>query len=114
MPVTITTENHDEIITKTSNVLIDFTAKWCGPCKRMKPAYEKAESFIKELGIDLVFATVDVDDEGELSNIYAIKCMPTLILIKNGENVLRHEGAMSDTEILEFVGRKFEIPVDKQ
>jgi thioredoxin len=112
MPIDLTSENFAQIVTSESNVIIDFTAKWCGPCKRMAPEYDATEAFVKTTGIDLIFAKVDVDDQEELAQEFGIKCMPTLVLIKNGTEVERSLGASDKAKLLKLIGKHFDMCVD--
>lgn len=110
MPLTLTTDNYETNITPQTNAIIDFSAQWCGPCKRMKPEYEKAEEFIKSLGINLPFYTVDVDEEDQIAVDYSIESMPTLILIKEGDTVSKKTGYVTYDNILVMIGAHFDIP----
>jgi thioredoxin 1 len=76
-------------IPQTGPVVIDFFALWCGPCKRIAPTYEKlAEAFP-----NITFLKVDVDESGELVNMFDISAMPTFVFLKNGKEIKRVEGA---------------------
>jgi len=72
-------------------VVLDFTAKWCGPCQKISPEYERLSS-LEELR-EVKFYKVDVDDSEELCSKFEIKCMPTFILLKNGEEKDRITGS---------------------
>ena len=61
--------------------LVDFYATWCGPCKMIAPVLEQLTN------IDVI--KVDVDEERELTMKFGISAVPTLILIKNKEEVAR-------------------------
>lgn len=64
-------------------VIVDFTATWCGPCKRIKPILEKLS---KEYD-NVFFCAVDVDENKELMETYKISCMPTFLFFKGGKLV---------------------------
>lgn len=104
MPVIeLTEENYPEYADQ--NLIIDFHAKWCGPCKRMAPDYEKVADFVETKGINLVFAKVDVDEQPGLAEEYDISAMPTLIIVKGGEPVGRQEGAMDADSLIRFINK---------
>ncbi len=71
-------------------VVIDFFATWCGPCKRIAPVFEDlADKFYPKVQ----FFKVDVDESGELVNLFDISAMPTFVFLKDGKVVKKVEGA---------------------
>jgi thioredoxin 1 len=70
-------------------VVIDFFATWCGPCKRIAPFFEQ----LADEYVGVTFLKVDVDESGELVNLFDISAMPTFVFLKNGQVVLKVEGA---------------------
>ena len=77
--------------TNHSNIVLDFTASWCGPCQVIGPEFEK---FSKEENFQHVkFYKVDVDDNEELCEAYDINCMPTFIFLKDKKQVDLLSGA---------------------
>ena len=72
--------------------LVDFYATWCGPCKMIAPVLEELKS--------AEVIKVDVDEERELTMKFGISAVPTLILMKNKEEVARTQG-YHDLEDLE-------------
>ena len=75
-----------------------FTAEWCNPCQRTKPV---AEELKRDGIIDFIF--VDADTELELIEKFGIKSIPTYILIQDGQEVKRMNGAKTKEQFLEFV-----------
>ncbi len=74
-----------------------FTAEWCNPCQRTRPV---AEELKREGVIDFLF--VDADTEIELIEKFGIKSIPTYILIEDGLEVDRMNGAKTRDEFLKF------------
>ena len=80
--------NLDKITSSKKPVLIDFSATWCNPCKQLEPVYEELSSEIKEAD----FYKVDIDAEQELAGKFNIISVPTIVLIKNGQEISRISG----------------------
>ena len=70
-------------------LIIDFTATWCPPCKKIGPFYEGQVDNYPEL----TMKKIDVDANWEGSQAAAITCMPTFKVYMNGAEVEKLEGA---------------------
>ena len=75
-----------------------FTAEWCNPCQRTKPIAEE----LKRDGV-IDFQFIDADSEMELVKRFEIKSIPTYILIEDGKEIKRMNGAKTRDQFLEFV-----------
>lgn len=96
----IDSENFEkEVIKSEKTVLIDFFADWCGPCKMLSPIIEQ---FAKE-NIEIKVVKINVDDSPDLAVKYGVMSIPTLVVIKNGEEVNRSVGLIDKSEILDLV-----------
>ena len=80
-----------EVLGSSEPVLVDFFAEWCGPCKAMAPALEQVAAEMKG---KVKVAKLDVDANPEITQKYKIQAMPTLMIFRKGEIIVRHEGAM--------------------
>ena len=90
---------HDSIV-NTNLVVLDFSAEWCGPCKKMAPLIKRLSCKLPNVH----FYKIDVADPdgAELSDDYEIGCLPTLCFLYQGKLVHRHEGFNSnDTALLQ-------------
>jgi thiol-disulfide isomerase/thioredoxin len=76
-----------------------FTAEWCNPCARTKPV---AEELKRDGIIDFLF--VDADTELELLEKFGVKSIPTYILLEDGREVKRMNGAKTRQDFLDFIG----------
>ena len=84
----LTSDNFDEAISK-GQVLVDFWADWCGPCRMLGPVInELAEKFEGQYKI----CKVNVDQEEELTARYGVMTIPTVILFKDGEALDKRVG----------------------
>ena len=81
------------------NHVLYFTAEWCNPCQRTRPV---AEELHAEGIIDFRF--IDADSEVEMINKFGIKAVPTYILLEDGKEVKRMNGAKTREQFLEFIG----------
>ena len=70
-------------------IVIDASASWCGPCKRIAPMYEK----LAENMPNIIFCKVDIDEFDKFSKKFNVKTVPTFIFIKNGQLVTSVQGA---------------------
>ncbi len=86
-------------------VLVDFYADWCAPCRAMKPVLEDLKA---QMGEELTIFKIDVDKNQAISERYAIRSIPTLILFKNGEPVWRKSGMASSVELKKAVQKSVE------
>lgn len=84
-------EQFSDVINSDRLTLVDFFATWCGPCKQMHPVLEQLK---KDLGNGIRIIKLDVDKNENLSNVYRIQAVPTLVLFRKGEILWRQSGAL--------------------
>jgi thioredoxin len=75
-----------------------FTAEWCNPCKRVRPI---AEELDREGPVK--FQIIDADDNPDLCKNFEIRAIPTFILIEDGNEVRRINGAKTKEQLEEFI-----------
>ena len=98
-PIVINKNNFDEIKQSEKAVLIDFYANWCGPCKMLSPIIDE----IAQERDDIIVGKINVDDEPELAEKFAVFSIPTLVILKNGEIVHQSAGARPKAQILKLL-----------
>jgi thioredoxin 1 len=92
----VTRKDLNDVLSSERLVLVDFGAKWCGPCRKMDPSIEKLSSD-KNLGLKVL--KVDVDESEALSRDLKIEVLPTLHLYKDKKLVWQGEGYMTEDQL---------------
>jgi thioredoxin 1 len=96
MEIIITTDNYNQSLSENENLIIDFWAPWCGPCKVLSP---KLTELSEKYEGKVVIGKCNADEEEDLSSEIGIRNIPTLLFFKNGELVDRLSGALPITTI---------------
>jgi thioredoxin 1 len=96
--ITITDNTFDEQIASSSTpVLVDFWAEWCGPCKMVAPILDEIAT---EQSSRVTIGKLNVDDNIRTAQRFEVMSIPTMILFKDGEAVMRIVGAKSKSALL--------------
>lgn len=90
----------DEVLKSDLPVLVDFWAEWCGPCKMIAPVLDELAS---EYDGKLKVCKVDVDANPDIPPKFGIRGIPTLIVFKNGNAEATKVGALSKSQLTDFV-----------
>lgn len=80
---------NEKILKADKPVLVDFFATWCGPCKMVAP---ELDAVAEDLAGKALIAKVDVDEQAQLASQYRVMGVPTLIVMKNGQELNRIVG----------------------
>jgi thioredoxin 1 len=75
-------EEFKKVLEENENVVIKFSAEWCGPCKALKPILDDLSTQYCD---KVKFVEIDVENSDELTSEYKVRNVPTILYIKNGE-----------------------------
>ena len=87
-------------INNGEKLLVEFWADWCGPCKMMKPIFEKVASTNQS---DVKMYTLNIDNNREVAMSLGIRSIPTVKMFNAGQVVETKIGLLSENQINELV-----------
>jgi len=89
-----------DVLNSDKAALVDFWAEWCGPCKMIAPILnEAADEYADKLSV----VKLNVDESPNIAQKFGIRSIPTLILFKDGAVQAQKLGAMSKSQLMEFL-----------
>lgn len=94
------TEFMTEVENRDGVVVVDFFATWCGPCKMFSPVFNSLD---EEMGDEIDFFKVDIDESMELAQRYSVTTVPTAIVFKDGEEKDRLVGFIPKEKLKEKI-----------
>lgn len=95
----------DRAIDSSVAVLVDLWAPWCGPCRMVSPAVQRAS---REYAGRVKVVKVNVDEAPAVSARFGVQGIPTLLLLRHGQVIGRQVGALPENQILSWVRNSIE------
>jgi len=89
-----------DVLQSDKPALVDFWAEWCGPCKMIAPMLDEAAT---EYADKMSVVKLNVDENPNIAQKFGIRSIPTLILFKDGAVQAQKLGAMSKSQLTEFL-----------
>jgi thioredoxin 1 len=91
-PIHVKDDAFEETVLQSSlPVIVDFWAPWCGPCHMVAPILEE---IAKEYAGQLIVAKVNTDEDPAWATRYGVRGIPTMLFIKDGQEIDRQVGAV--------------------
>ena len=91
-----------DVLQASGLVLVDFWAEWCGPCKMIAPVLDEIAT---EYEGKVTVGKLNIDQNADTPPKYGVRGIPTLLLFKGGEIVDTKVGALSKTQLKEFLDK---------
>jgi thioredoxin 1 len=90
----------DDVVNAEGPVLVDFWAEWCGPCKMIAPILHEIAT---EYAGKVTIGKLNIDENSATPPKFGIRGIPTLLLFKDGKVAATKVGALSKTQLVEFL-----------
>lgn len=110
MPIkTLVTSEFESLINDHELVFIDFWAEWCAPCKQFSRVYEQvADQFPS-----IIFATVNIEEQKELADVFEIRSIPHLMVFKEGIVIYSEAGSMPESTLKELAQQALDADISE-
>lgn len=105
----LNTENFQQTITDNANVIIDFWAPWCAPCRSFAPTFEA----VSETRSDIVFAKLNTEEQQEIAAAFNIRSIPTLMVFRDQIIIYSEAGALPPTAFEQLIEQAMALDMDK-
>ena len=100
-PIVVSDRNFDQTVKSYPLLVVDCWAAWCAPCRAIAPMVDE---MAKEYTGKVVFGKLNVDENPETAQKFGVMAIPTLLIMKNGQEVDRVVGILPKNQLEEKVG----------
>lgn len=100
-PIVVSDRNFDQTVKSYPLLVIDCWAAWCAPCRAIAPVVEE---LAKEYSGKVVFGKLNVDENPETAQRFGIMAIPTLLIMKNSEEIDRVVGVLPKSQLEAKIG----------
>jgi len=101
-------ENFQQTINDNANVIVDFWAPWCAPCRAFAPTFEAASE--KQPGI--VFAKVNTEEQQQIAAAFNIRSIPTLMVFRDQIIIYSEAGSLPASSFDQLIAQAMALDMD--
>jgi thioredoxin len=101
-------DNFQQTINDNANVIVDFWAPWCAPCRAFAPTFEAAS----EKRPDIIFAKVNTEDQQEIAAALNIRSIPTLMVFRDQIIIYSEAGSLPAAALEQMLGQAMALNMD--
>lgn len=101
-------DNFQQAINDNDNLIIDFWAPWCAPCRGFAPTFEAAS----EKRTDVVFAKVNTEEQQEIAAAFNIRSIPTLMVFRDQIIIYSEAGSLPAAAFEQLINQAMALDMD--
>ena len=106
--IELDTDNFQRTISDNANVIIDFWAPWCAPCRGFAPTFEA----VSEKQPEIVFAKVNTEEQQEIAAAFNIRSIPTLMIFRDQIIIYSEAGALPRPAFEQLIEQAMALDMD--
>ncbi len=106
--VELTADNFQQTINDNANVIVDFWAPWCAPCRGFAPTFEA----VSEKQPDIIFAKVNTEEQQQIAAAFSIRSIPTLMVFRDQIVIYSEAGALPAAAFEQLIEQAMALDMD--